>query len=98
MKGILLVLLLFGLFDFSFGQVQPRFNQPKVNVRSNNNNKGNHRSDNSAVYICLGKSAYAYHRNEYCYGLNNCKATIIFVIEQEAVNKYNRKPCTICYH
>ena len=50
-----------------------------------------------SVYICLGKYSHAYHRNNFCKGLRNCKAKVIYVSLNDAINKYGRKACGYCY-
>jgi hypothetical protein len=49
------------------------------------------------VYICTGSYAYAYHSNNTCAGLNNCKSSIVYLDENQAVNAYGRKPCCKCW-
>ena len=51
----------------------------------------------SIVWICTSSGAYAYHNNRQCQGLNNCKATIIQVTKEEAIQKWGRRPCKRCY-
>lgn len=48
------------------------------------------------VYICNSGSAYAYHKDNYCKGLNRCKADINPVTQTQAIN-WGRRPCKICY-
>jgi len=50
-----------------------------------------------SVYICLGKYSHAFHRNNFCKGLRNCKAKLIYISLSDAVNKYGRKACGYCY-
>lgn len=49
------------------------------------------------VYICTGTYAYSYHKTDKCEGLNLCSKEIKKVSKNEAVNKYNIKPCRYCY-
>lgn len=51
----------------------------------------------SKVWICTSSGAYAYHSKRTCRGLNNCKTDIVLVTKQEAIEKFRRKPCKICY-
>ena len=53
-------------------------------------------SQDTYVYICMGKTAYSYHRNSNCSGLNRCKAEIRKVSTDYA-RSIGRKPCGICY-
>ena len=48
------------------------------------------------VWICTGKSAYSYHNNRDCSGLNRCKASIQKVTIEKA-KSMKRTPCNICY-
>ena len=48
------------------------------------------------VYICTGKSAYSYHNNRGCRGLNRCNAEIKSV-SLEYAKSIGRSPCKICY-
>ena len=54
-------------------------------------------STEAKVYVCVGGSAYAYHSNRDCRGLNNCRHEIIEVTVTDAIKKYRRKECRICY-
>jgi len=47
------------------------------------------------VYICV--TGEVYHAYRDCRGLNNAKHKIIEVSKEEAVNKYKRRPCKLCY-
>jgi len=49
------------------------------------------------VYICLSKTAYAYHNNRNCRGLGNCTHKIETVRESVGRSTYRRKPCGYCY-
>lgn len=48
------------------------------------------------VWICTGKSAYSYHCNRECKGLNRCNASIKKVSIEYAQSK-GRSACKICY-
>lgn len=48
------------------------------------------------VWICTGKSAYSYHNNRGCRGLNRCRASIKKVTIEKA-RSMKRTPCDICY-
>lgn len=50
----------------------------------------------ASVYICNSKSAYAYHADAYCRGLNRCRHGISKVSASDAVNNGYRA-CKICY-
>ncbi len=47
----------------------------------------------TTVYICVSKSAYAYHYDLDCRGLNRCTHEIRAVSEEDAVREYGRKLC-----
>ena len=49
----------------------------------------------SAVLVCMGKTAYAYHRR-YCQGLNRCRSSVVKMSRAEAVSR-GRSPCNYCY-
>jgi uncharacterized protein YgiM (DUF1202 family) len=49
------------------------------------------------VLVCMGGSAYAYHRVRSCGGLKRCRASIVQIGESVAKNTYGRRPCKICY-
>ncbi len=53
-----------------------------------------HSADNQ-VYICV--TGKVYHATDKCSGLRNAKHKIIKVSLEEAINKYERRPCKICY-
>ena len=55
-----------------------------------------HSTKTETVYICTGNYATKYHSTSECAGLNNCKGQIIAVTLYDAVNKYNRTPCSRC--
>ncbi len=49
------------------------------------------------VYICNSEGSVAYHSSKECRGLQKCSHTILTVTLEDAVNKYNRRACKICY-
>lgn len=49
------------------------------------------------VYICKGRSAYAYHQKKNCRWLKQCTHRIGRLTEQEAAGTYHRTPCKHCY-
>lgn len=49
------------------------------------------------VYICVGGSAYAYHKTKACGWLQQCTHRVEEVTVAEAQNTYKRKPCKPCY-
>ncbi len=63
------------------------YTRAKVSARPN--------AATGSVLICESARAYAYHKYQ-CRGLANCRASIIRVSVQDAVNK-GRKECRICY-
>jgi len=50
------------------------------------------------VYICMGKTAYAYHKTDDCRGIKNCKDEIKKVTYIYATETLKRKPCGYCYN
>lgn len=54
------------------------------------------KGNDTSVYICTGKSAYSYHNNRSCRGLNRCNAEIKSV-SLEYAKSIRRSPCKICY-
>ena len=61
-------------------------------------NYGAHGNSGQMVYICIGSTAYAYHKNLNCKGLNRCKAQIKRVTLSEAYIMGRNKPCGYCYN
>ena len=57
---------------------------------------GGRNNDTEMVYICVSETAYAYHSNKYCQGLENCTHEIRKVSKNEAEEKYGRRPCRRC--
>ena len=53
-------------------------------------------SGSGTYYICTGPSAYSYHTNPDCRGLNRCSALIRKVSLSEA-EEMGRSACGICY-
>jgi len=51
----------------------------------------------TSVYICTGPQSERYHKTNTCRGLSKCSTKIIKVTQEDAVKKYNRTPCKICY-
>jgi hypothetical protein len=49
------------------------------------------------VYICNSEGSVAYHSSKECKGLQKCSHTILTVTEEDAISKYNRRACKICY-
>ena len=49
------------------------------------------------VYICNSEGSVAYHSTTNCKGLNKCTHEVLTVSESDAVNKYKRRPCKLCY-
>lgn len=50
------------------------------------------------VFICNGNRSETYHSNSNCSGLQQCTVTISQVTISQAVNYYQRRPCSKCYH
>jgi hypothetical protein len=51
----------------------------------------------TTVYVCDSNTSVAYHSNRSCKGLNRCTHTIISVSENDAINRYGKRACKICY-
>ena len=51
----------------------------------------------SKVWICTGSSAYAYHCDKNCRGLNRCGSEIKKVTLAQAKKMGRTKKCKICY-
>ena len=47
------------------------------------------------VYICI--TGEVYHSTRNCRGLNSAKHKVIKVLKEDAIKKYKRRPCKICY-
>ena len=54
-------------------------------------------ADNDVVYICTGPQSKCYHKTPTCRGLNSCSKEIIKVTKKDAIEKYGRRACQICY-
>ena len=54
-------------------------------------------SSESSVYVCDSSTSVAYHSSSDCRGLNKCTHTIIRVSQNDAINKYGKRACKICY-
>lgn len=65
-------------------------------MTSTPNETNRHIPQEISVYICTGKSAYSYHNNRSCRGLNKCNAEIKSV-SLEYAKSIGRSPCKICY-
>lgn len=48
------------------------------------------------VYVCTGKHAKRFHRDEDCRGLQSCRSEIITMSIEEAED-YGLTPCGYCY-
>lgn len=55
------------------------------------------RPQTEKVYICNSSTAVAYHDDRSCRGLNKCTHGILEVTKKEAIDKYGRRACKICY-
>ena len=49
------------------------------------------------VYVCDSSTSVAYHSSKSCKGLNRCTHQIIEVSKQDAIDKYGKRACKICY-
>lgn len=50
-----------------------------------------------SVLICNSDGADRYHKWAKCYGYKRCTHDTLWVTLEEAVEKYERTPCKICY-
>lgn len=55
------------------------------------------RAQTVSVYICDSKDAVAYHKYKTCRGLQKCTHQVLTVTESEAIDRYGRRACKICY-
>ena len=49
------------------------------------------------VYICMGPNAKCYHKSKKCEGIRSCSKVIKKVTLDDAIDKYERRPCGYCY-
>lgn len=49
------------------------------------------------VYVCDSSTSVAYHETKECKGLNRCKHDIINITKKDAIDKYGKRACKICY-
>ena len=49
------------------------------------------------VYICNSEGSVAYHSTTDCKGLNKCTHEVLTVTLDDAVDKYKRRACKLCY-
>ncbi len=54
-------------------------------------------TSSTTVYVCDSNTSVAYHSNRSCKGLNRCAHTIISVTENDAITRYGKRACKICY-
>lgn len=55
-------------------------------------------TDTEQVYICISRSAVAYHKSEdACRGIKACTHEIRKVSKSDAIRKYKYRACKICY-
>jgi hypothetical protein len=87
MKKILVLILVVASFFTITGFTPQQPNSKEVNKVKKE----------TYVYICDSKTAYAFHSSNNCHGLNRCTHGILKVTKSDAVNKYGRVPCKICY-
>ena len=70
--------------------------ETKVETQTAVQGQDKNSTDETYVYVCTGQYAYSYH-SHYCSGLNACKADVIKVTKEKAVNEMHRTPCGNCY-
>jgi len=56
-----------------------------------------HKDVESSVYVCLSRSAVAYHNSSSCRGLNRCTHQIKSMSRSLAIKNYGLRACKICY-
>lgn len=93
MKKYLFLFLTFIIFNTVFAKKTINFDNCSEEFNSIINDTTKNIQN---VVVCLGKYAYAYHRVSNCSGLNNCKAEVKLVTEQNALEA-GRKPCCKCW-
>jgi hypothetical protein len=54
-------------------------------------------TSSTTVFVCDSETSVAYHASRSCKGLNRCTHTIISVTENDAINRYVKRACRICY-
>lgn len=54
-------------------------------------------TQNVNVYICNSTTASVYHSTKSCRGLGRCTHEIKEVSKEDAVKKYGRRACKVCY-
>jgi hypothetical protein len=54
-------------------------------------------TSSTTVFVCDSETSIAYHASRSCKGLNRCTHTIISVSENDAINRYGKRACKICY-
>lgn len=54
--------------------------------------------DTEQVYICISRSAIAYHKSgDGCRGIKACTHEIRKVSKADAIRKYKYRACKLCY-
>ncbi|SDM22064.1 hypothetical protein SAMN04488090_2879 [Siphonobacter aquaeclarae] len=53
-------------------------------------------SREKTVFICYSRSAYAYHADSLCHGLQRCTHQIFRISRRQAEQK-RYQPCKICF-
>ncbi len=54
--------------------------------------------DVGKVFACIGSENMHFHHSNYCSDLESCTSTIILLYPTEAMQVYNKRQCTSCYH
>jgi hypothetical protein len=49
------------------------------------------------VFICDSAKAVAYHSKKQCSGLGKCTHDILEISENDAIKKYDRRKCKVCF-
>jgi hypothetical protein len=67
-----------------------------LSCKSGSRNNTEFDSTPGMVYVCISRTAYAYHIDFNCRGLRECTHRIIEVDLVEAAETMRRKPCGYC--
>lgn len=59
--------------------------------------KKNFSASAEKVFICTGPQSRVYHKTKSCKGLRSCSKDIIQVTKKEAIERYGRRACKVCY-
>ena len=86
-KLIAIVALLCAVVCFSFTDIRDLSALPLLVTNA---------TTKDSVYICDSKTAYAYHKDQDCSGLNYCTHGVYKVSLKDAETVYGRRACKLC--